>query len=74
MITTALKRLRGDGSRPSAPTRPRHGDPPKATVSPATSSTRSDARVQHRNIQFGKGQGIHLQFASAARGRLVMKR
>jgi hypothetical protein len=43
-------------------------------VSATTALARSDARVQHRNIQFGKRPGIHLQFASAARERLVIKR
>ena len=43
-------------------------------VSPATSATRSDARVQHVDLQFGKDPAMHLQFASAARECLVMKR
>ena len=43
-------------------------------VSPTTSPARPDARVQHVDLQFGKGSGMHLQFASAARERLVMKR
>jgi hypothetical protein len=41
--------------------------PPKALRRP-------DARVQHVNLQFGKQSGMHLQFASAARECLVMKR
>jgi hypothetical protein len=44
------------------------------TVSPATPATRSAARVQHVALQFGEGPGMHLQFTSAARERLVMKR
>ncbi len=43
-------------------------------VSAAAALARSDARVQHRNIQFGKGPGMHLQVVSAARERLVMKK
>ena len=43
-------------------------------VSATTALAQSDARVQHHNIQFGKGPGIHLQCASAARERLVIKR
>jgi hypothetical protein len=44
------------------------------TVSPATWPPRSAARVQHVALQFGKGSGMHLPFASAARESLVMKR
>jgi hypothetical protein len=43
-------------------------------VSAAAALARSDARVQHRNIQFDKGPGMHLQVVSAARERLVMKK
>jgi hypothetical protein len=43
-------------------------------VSAAAALARSDARVQHRNIQIGKGPGMHLQVVSAARERLVMKK
>ena len=43
-------------------------------VSPTTSPARPDARVQHVGLQFGKGSGMHLQFASTARERLAMKR
>ena len=39
-----------------------------------TSPTRSAARVQHVALQFGKGSGMHLRFASVARECLVMKR
>jgi DNA-directed RNA polymerase specialized sigma24 family protein len=41
--------------------------PPKAV-------RRSDARVQYVGLQFGKGSGEHLRFASAARECLIMKR
>lgn len=41
--------------------------PPKAL-------RRSDARLQHVGLQFGKGSRMHLRFASAARECLVMKR
>jgi hypothetical protein len=41
--------------------------PPKAL-------RRSDAHLQHVGLQFGKGSGMHLCFASAARECLVMKR
>ena len=43
-------------------------------VSPTRSLARSDARVQHFGLQFRKGSGEHLRFASAARECLVMKR
>jgi hypothetical protein len=43
-------------------------------VSPTRSPARPDARVQHVNFQFRKQSGMHLQFASAAREYLVMKR
>ena len=43
-------------------------------ASPTTSPARPDARVQHVGLQFGKGSGEHLQFASTARERLAMKR
>jgi hypothetical protein len=43
-------------------------------VSPTTSPARSDARIQYVGFQFGKGSGMHLRFASAARECLVMKR
>jgi hypothetical protein len=43
-------------------------------VSPITSPARPDARVQHVGLQFGKGSGERLRFASAARECLVMKR
>jgi len=43
-------------------------------ASPSTSPARPDARVQHVALQFGKGSGEHLQFASTARERLAMKR
>jgi hypothetical protein len=43
-------------------------------ASPTTSPARPDARVQHVGLQFGKGSGEHLRFASAARECLVMKR
>ena len=39
-----------------------------------TSPARSAARVQHLGLQCGKGSGMHLRFASAARECLVMKR
>ena len=38
------------------------------------SPARPDARVQHVGLQFGKGSGERLRFASAARECLVMKR
>jgi hypothetical protein len=44
------------------------------TVSPTTSPARSDARVEPVGLQFGKGSGMHFQFASTARERLAMKR
>ena len=40
--------------------------PPKAV-------RRSDARLQHVDLQFGKGPRMHVQFASAARERLGMR-
>lgn len=43
------------------------------TLSSATSPARSDAGVQHVDVQFGKSAGVHLRFASAARECLVMK-
>jgi hypothetical protein len=43
-------------------------------VSPATALPRSEARVQHVSLQFGKESRMHLQFASTGRECLVMKR
>jgi hypothetical protein len=47
---------------------------PQGMVSLATSPARSDARVQHVGLQFGKGSGMHLRFVCAARECLAMKR
>ena len=47
---------------------------PQGMVSLDTSPARSDARVQHVGLQFGKGSGMHLRFVCAARECLAMKR
>ena len=75
--TIAVTGRDGSPSRPSTPERPPAHDglvaPYQKMASPTTSPARPDARVQHVDLQFGKGSGMHLQFASTARECLVMK-
>ena len=66
----AEARCKNENERPQATQRQQISK----MASPTTSPARPDARVQHVALQFGKGSGEHLQFASTARERLAMKR